>query len=67
MFTIVLGIYYGLIFGALDVEDSSNKYFLEKNLVQDEYYCLPIAGILGTIAGLINELLRSQVIINFFK
>ena len=51
--------FYGLIFGFFDVEDAKSN-ILELKLIVDEYYCLPIAGFLGFIGGIVNEYLRMK-------
>jgi hypothetical protein len=58
-----LGVFYGLIFGIYDVEDSTMEN-LNLNLISEEYKCIPIACVLGFIEGVINEFLRIKVILN---
>lgn len=55
-----MGLFYGLVFGVFDVEDST-PYDLQINLIQDEYSCLPVAAGLGWLGGCINEYLRYKV------
>lgn len=57
LISVILGLIYGLIFGLLDVEDSK-RFELQPNLVHEEYACVPFAGVLGFVGGLVNEYLR---------
>lgn len=54
------GLFYGLIFGLMDIED--DRYWkMKKDFFCEERLCVPI-GILGGFAsGFCNELLRSNV------
>lgn len=57
LFSIIMGSLYGFVFGLMDIED----YYMTKleiKLIQEEYYCIPIAAILGFAAGVLNEFLR---------
>ena len=54
-----MGFFYGLLFGIFDVEDQrGNK--LDIKLIKEEFYCIPIAGLLGFFGGTINEYLRMK-------
>ncbi|EAR95916.2 membrane protein, putative (macronuclear) [Tetrahymena thermophila SB210] len=55
--SVVMGLFYGIIFSIFDLEDQRGAK-LDSQLIQDEYYCIPIASILGFVGGFINELLR---------
>ncbi len=57
LFSIIMGSLYGFVFGLMDIED----YYMTKleiKLIQEEYYCIPIAAILGFLCGVLNEFLR---------
>ncbi|EGR33204.1 hypothetical protein IMG5_059470, partial [Ichthyophthirius multifiliis] len=55
--SIIMGLFYGIIFSIFDLEDQRGRQ-LDIQLIQDEYYCIPIASFLGFIGGFVNELLR---------
>ena len=61
-----MGLFYGFIFGTLDIEDS-NDYEINFNLLQEEFYCMPLASFIGLISGCLNEILRSNVFNNIIK
>lgn len=52
-----MGLYYGLCFGIFDLEDKRG-FKLDLYLIKEEFYCMPIAGTLGFLGGIINELFR---------
>ncbi|KAL4475454.1 hypothetical protein ABPG72_022089 [Tetrahymena utriculariae] len=55
--SVVMGLFYGIIFSIFDLEDQRGAK-LDSQLIQDEYYCIPIASTLGFVGGFMNELLR---------
>ena len=56
---VIMGFYYGLIFGILKMEDVEISQ-LALLAMKDESYCYPIGAIIGGIAGLLNELMREN-------
>lgn len=55
-----VGMAYGLIFGLMDIEDDR---FIEmrKDFFYEERLCLPIGVVGGMVAGMANEVLRTNV------
>ncbi len=48
-----------MIFGIFDVEDAHGRK-LDIKLLEEEYFCIPIAGFLGLIGGFMNEYFRMR-------
>ncbi len=59
LFSVVIGGFFGMIFGLFDVEDARGN-LLDLRLLKEEYYCIPVAALLGGIGGAINEILRTK-------
>lgn len=54
------GMFYGLIFGLMDIED--DRYWkMKKDFLCEERLCLPIGVLGGFAAGFCNEILRNNV------
>ena len=60
--SLIMGCIYGMIFGLMDVEDSNYTTFA-RQLYSAEKYSLAIGVILGALGGVLNELIRRNVII----
>jgi hypothetical protein len=57
--SLVMGGIFGLVFGAMDVEDEVS-FQIRLALRREEGYCYPIGVVLGGVAGGCNEYLRHQ-------
>ena len=55
------GLFYGMIFGLMDIEDKSRFWEMRKCFFYEERLCVPIGILSGCAAGFCNELLRSNV------
>jgi hypothetical protein len=57
--SLIMGGIFGLIFGAMDVEDEVS-FQIRLALRREEGYCYPIGVVLGAVAGACNEYLRHK-------
>ncbi len=48
--SIITGVFYGLLFGSLDVEDDSDG----RRLMKDTYIAVPFGGIVGVVIGFLQ-------------
>ena len=55
------GMFYGMIFGLMDIEDKSRFWEMRKSFFYEERLCVPIGILSGCAAGFCNELLRNNV------
>ncbi len=55
-----VGLAYGFIFGLMDIEDDTFVK-MRKDFLCEEQICLPIGIIGGIVAGMANEVLRTNV------
>ena len=60
IFSGLMGLFYGFIFGALKIENQSGKGF-DELFLKEEYLCIPIGVIIGGITGALNEYFRITV------
>lgn len=62
LMTSAMGAVFGIVFGIVDFEDEE-VYHDKLNLMKEESICFPIGGILGAIAGGLNEYFKSDYVI----
>jgi len=55
-----MGVFYGFIFGMMDMEDVNLRLF-KNRFIKEEYYCLPIGIVCGAIIGLAVVCLDNNV------
>ena len=54
------GMFYGFIFGLMDIEDIEDKSLL-RHLIKEENYCIPIGAFFGLISGVVAVLFSNSV------
>merc|ERR1712083_837659 len=57
--SLIMGAVFGLIFGAMDIEDEVS-YQIALALMREERYCYPVGAILGGVVGFANEYIREE-------
>lgn len=55
-----VGLAYGLIFGLMDLQDERFQQ-MRKDFFYEERLCFPIGIVGGIVAGMANEVLRTNV------
>lgn len=56
--SLIMGCFYGILFGYLDLEDN---IFKNHSFLRQEYFCFPIGILMGGIGGGLNEYFRLTV------
>jgi hypothetical protein len=59
--TSAMGAIFGVVYGVVDYEDEE-MYHKKLDLMKEEFYCFPIGGILGALAGGINDYFKSEYV-----